>query len=221
MTHSTPDITTWSAELDQLHRTISAHFPRSEPRHRACAYLQGLLLPVERKNGWQLAEAIDESTPDGVQRLLNTAKWYANAVRNDLSEYVLHHLDGEGAIGVPDETGFLETGDRSVGVQRQYSGTAGRIENCQIGVCLYHWNPNLQAGAFLDWELYLPKSWISDPARPCEAGIPVDTKLTTKGQLGRALLERALAVGWKPAWVTGDTTYGSDRRLRGRSLGTQ
>lgn len=153
MPHPTPEVTSWGAELDHLHHHISAHFPRREPRERARSYLRSLLLPIERKNSWQLAEAMGETTPDGAQRLLNAARWDADGVRDDLRSYVLEHLGSEDAVWIVDETGFLKKGTKSVGVQRQYSGTAGRIENCQIGVFLYHWNPTLRAGAFLDLEL--------------------------------------------------------------------
>ncbi len=214
MTHPTPDIQAWGAEFNQLHQRISAHFSRCEPRERVLRYLRGLLLPVERKNAWQLAEATGDTTPDGVQRLLNDAKWDADAVRDELCAYVIEQLGSEDAIWVLDETGFLKKGEKSVGVQRQYSGTAGRIENCQIGVFLYHWNPEIQAGAFLDRELYLPKSWTTNPKRCLEVGILESAQLRKKGELARAMLERTFASGARPAWVTGDSVYGSDRRLR-------
>ena len=176
--------------------------------------MQGLLQNVERKNGWQLAETVGEHSPDGVQRLLNVATWNACAVRDALQGYVWEHLGSEQAVWVVDETGFLKKGSKSTGVQRQYSGTAGRVENCQVGVFLYHWNPDVQVGAFLDRELYLPKSWTDDTGRRTEAGIPDEVTLKTKGQLAQEMLERAFASGIKPAWVVGDSIYGSDRRLR-------
>ena len=125
----------WSRELEALAARIAPRFVRTEPRRRALAYLRGLLLPLERKNGWQLAEAAGDATPDGVQDFLSRMHWDADAVRDDLRAYVIEHLGEPDAVLVLDETGFLKKGDKSAGVQRQYSGTAGRIEHCQIGVC--------------------------------------------------------------------------------------
>ena len=202
----------WAAELAALHARIAPRFARPEPRRRALAFLRGLLSPVERKNGWQLAEQVGERTPDGMQRLLATATWDADAVRDDLRGYVVEHLGDAGAVLVVDETGFLKKGDRSVGVQRQYSGTAGRIENCQVGVFLAY--AGRHGRAFLDRELYLPQGWAEDAARRAEAGVPAGTPFRTKPQLAKAMLERALAAGVPAAWVTGDEVYGGDRRLR-------
>jgi SRSO17 transposase len=127
----------WARELEQLHDRIAHRFRRAEPRRRSLAYLKGLAAAsVERKNGWQMAEAIGDSTPDGVQRLLNQAEWDAEEVRDDLREYVVEHFADERAVLVVDETGFLKKGTKSAGVQPQYSGTAGKKENCQIGVFL-------------------------------------------------------------------------------------
>ena len=126
----------WTAQLEALGARIGPRFARAEPRRRALAYVQGLLGEVERKNGWQLAEQAGEPTPDGMQRLLNHARWDADAVRDDLRAYVVEHLGDAGGVLVVDETGFLKKGTNSAGVQRQYSGTAGRIENCQVGVFL-------------------------------------------------------------------------------------
>jgi SRSO17 transposase len=202
----------WEADLAAVHGRIAARFPRPEPRRRVLAYLQGLLSPVERKNGWQLAEQAGEATPDGMQRLLATATWDADAVRDDLRAYVVEHLGDPAAVLVVDETGFLKKGNKSVGVQRQYSGTAGRIENCQMGVFLAYAAP---AGrAFLDRELYLPQGWAADDARRNEAGVPADVVFRTKPQLARVMLERALDAEVPAAWVTGDEGYGGDRRLR-------
>lgn len=175
-------------------------------------YLEGLLSPVERKNGWQLAERAGETTPYGMQRLLAGAKWDAEAVRDDLRDDVVAHLGDPAAVLVIDETGFLKQGTKSVGVKRQYSGTAGRIANCQVGVFLTYASP---AGhVLLDRELYLPQEWASNPARRQEAGVPDAVTFATKPELARRLLERTLAVGVPAAWVTGDRIYGGDRRLR-------
>jgi SRSO17 transposase len=202
----------WAAGLDALHARIAPRFGRAEPRRRALAYLRGLVSPVERKNGWQLAEAAGEATPDGMQRFLATADWEADAVRDDLRAYVVEHLGDPGAVLVVDETGFLKKGTKSVGVQRQYSGTAGRIENCQIGVFLAYAAPD--GRAFLDRELYLPEAWVTDAARRAEAGVPGAVDFQTKPRMARAMLERALAAGVSYGWVTGDEVYGGDRRLR-------
>lgn len=139
MMEGTVDVATvrgWSADLDALHARLGPRFGRAEPRRRVRAYIESLLSPVERKNGWQLAEQAGEPTPTGMQRLLAGAKWNAEAVRDALRAYVMEHLADPEAVLIVDETGFLKKGTKSVGVQRQYSGTAGRIENCQIGVFL-------------------------------------------------------------------------------------
>lgn len=206
------DVTDWATGLEALHARIAPRFARPEPRRRALAFLRGLLSPVERKNGWQLAEQAGEATPDGMQRLLSTAEWDADVVRDDLRAYVVEHLGDPAAVLVVDETGFLKKGEKSVGVQRQYSGTAGRIENCQLGVFLAYAAPD--GRAFLDRELYLPQSWAEDADRRAEAGVPTEVGFRTKPQLAQAMLARALEAGVPAAWVTGDEVYGGDRRLR-------
>src|ERR687894_801386 len=161
------EIRGWAVGLSALHQRIARHFVRSEPRQQAYGYLQALLSPIERKNGWQIAEHAGAATPDGVQRLLATAHWNADQVRDDLRAYVVEHLGHPDAVLIIDETGFLKKGTTSVGVKRQYSGTAGRTENCQIGVFVAYASP---AGrTFVDRELYLPQEWIDDPARRAEA----------------------------------------------------
>ena len=147
--------TRWARGIEGVHGCIAARFHRSEPRRRALDYLKGLLSPVERKNGWQLAEQAGDATPDGVQRLLSSYVWDADLVRDDLRNYVVEHLGQEDGVLVVDETGFLKKGTKSVGVQRQYSGTAGRIENCQTGVFLTY--ATAQGRVLLDRELYLPQ----------------------------------------------------------------
>ena len=209
------DVAGWAAGLDAVHERVGRHVRRPEPRRRVKAYLQGLLAPVERKNGWQVAEHAGERTPDGIQRLLATARWDANAVRDDLRAYVVEHLGDPAAVLVVDETGFLKKGTKSVGVQRQYSGTAGRIENCQIGVFLaYASRRSGGSHAFLDRELYLPKEWAEDATRRREAGVPDHVAFATKPQLARRMLARVLEAGVPFGWVTGDEVYGGDRRLR-------
>jgi len=202
----------WAAELDALHTRLKAHFGRAESRRRVRRYVEGLLGPVERKNGWQLAEQAGEATPYGMQRLLAGAKWDADAVRDDLRGYVVAHLADPEAVLIVDETGFVKKGVKSAGVQRQYSGTAGRVENCQVGVFLAYATP--QGQTFLDRELYLPAGWADDAARRAEAGVPADATFRTKPELARAMLERALAAGVPAAWVAGDEVYGHHPALR-------
>jgi SRSO17 transposase len=205
-------IAAWREELNALHDRIAPRFARPEVRARAGKVLAGLLDPLERRNGWQLAEALGERSPDGVQRLLRTARWDAEAVRDDLRAYVIEHLGDAEAILVIDETGFLKKGTKSAGVARQYSGAAGRIENCQIGVFLAYASP--RGHAFLDRALYLPKAWAADATRREEAGIPPEVRFATKGDLAQAMLARAFAADVPAAWVTGDEVYGNDGELR-------
>jgi SRSO17 transposase len=206
------DMHGWAAGLDDVVDRIAPRFGRAEPRRRAGAYLRGLLAPVDRKNGWQLAEAAGDATPDGVQEFLSRARWDAVAVRDDLRAYVVEHLADPGAVLVLDETGFLKKGTKSAGVQRQYTGTAGRIENAQVGVFLGY------AGhcgrALIDRALYVPDSWAGDDARRREARIPAGVALTTKPKQGLAMLERARAAGVPFAWIAGDSVYGADSAIR-------
>src|SRR4051795_353046 len=157
------DIDVWSAELDRLHARLGGRFARSEPRRRARDYLAGLVAGLERKNGWTLVEHAGNVSPDGMQRLLRWADWDVDAVRDDVRDYVVEHLGDPGAILVVDDTGFLKKGIRSVGVARQYSGTAGRIENCQIGVFLAYRSPARHA--LIDRQVYLPAAWTDDRDR--------------------------------------------------------
>src|ERR671916_2677848 len=206
------EIAGWRDGLDALHARIGPRFKRPEVRARVGRYLVGLLAAVERRNGWQLAEQLGERGPDGVQRLLRTARWDADAVRDDLRAYVVEHLGDDQAVLVVDETGFLKKGTKSAGVARQYSGTAGRIENCQIGVFLAYASGN--GHALIDRELYLPKEWAEDPARRAAAGIPQEVAFATKPALARRMIARTIAADVPFAWVLGDEVYGSDRRLR-------
>jgi SRSO17 transposase len=198
----------WEEGLDSLHRRIARRFRRAEARVRARRYLRGLLAPLERKNGWQLAEHLGEPGPQGVQRLLNSAAWDADAVRDDLRAYVVEALGAPGGLLIVDETGFLKKGTKSVGVQRQYSGTAGRRENCQVGVFLAY--ASARGCACIDRALYLPEAWAEDRGRRAEAGVPEGVAFATKVELARAMLARAFAAGVPAAWVVGDTVYGGD-----------
>jgi SRSO17 transposase len=204
--------THWAAGLAAVAQRIGARFSRSELRRRAVAYLQGLLSPIERKNGWQLAEQAGDASPYGVQHLLGRATWEADEVRDDLRAYVIEHLGDPEGVLIVDETGFLKKGEQSVGVQRQYSGTAGRVENCQIGVFLaYHASGGR---TFLDRTLYLPRSWTEDVERCQAAGVPDPVRFATKLTLARQMIERALEDGVSARWVTADSVYGSDSHFR-------
>ena len=206
------EVLDWEAGLQALHARIAHRFSRSESRQRVLAYLEGLLGSVERKNGWQLAEYAGDATPDGVQRLLAVYHWDEDQVRDDLQGYVVEHLGDPAGVLVVDETGFLKQGKKSVGVKRQYSGTAGKVENCQIGVFLAY--GSRRGAAFLDRDLYLPQEWAADCTRRQEAGVPQDVVFRTKAQLAQGMIARAVGAGVPFAWVTGDTVYGNDRRLR-------
>jgi SRSO17 transposase len=207
------EVQAWATGLDALHVRIAGRFARAEPRRRVLAYLRGLLGNVTRKNSWQLAEHAGERTPDGMQRLLATADWDPDRVRDDLREYVVAHLGDPAAVLVVDETGFLKKGTTSMGIQRQYSGTAGKVDNCQLGVFLAYASP--QGRAMIDRELYLPESWTDDPERCRAARVPEQVGFRTKPQLAQLRLERALDAGVPAAWVTADEVYGGSPALRG------
>lgn len=200
------------AGLEEVAERLAARFSRSEPRQRALAYVQGLLSRVERKNSWQLAEQAGDESPYGVQHLLGRAAWEADEVRDDLRAYVVEHLGEAEGVLIVDETGFLKKGEQSVGVQRQYSGTAGGIENCQVGVFLAY---SASGGrTFLDRALYLPHSWTEDAERCQAAGVPETVVFAIKPALARQMIERALEAGVPARWVTGDSVYGSDYHFR-------
>ncbi len=206
------EVRDWGQQLDAVARRIGARFSRSETRDRVRAYLVGLLAPVQRKNSWQLAEQIGDDHPYGVQHLLGRSDWAPDEVRDDLRAYVVETLGDADAVLILDETGFLKKGGHSAGVARQYTGTAGRIENAQVGVFLAY--ASRHGTAFLDRALYLPEEWIGDPKRCAKAGVPAGTAFATKPRLAKAMLGRAFAAGVPAAWVTGDEVYGSDGGLR-------
>jgi SRSO17 transposase len=203
----------WADQFERLCERIGPRFARPEVRRRVAGFLRGLLGGVDRKNGWQLAEHAQETTPDGMQRLLTTTRWDPDALRDDVRGYVIEQLGHPDGVLVVDETGFLKKGGKSAGVQRQYSGTAGRIENCQVGVFLAY--ASGKGRALVDRELYLPKEWASDPARRTEAHVPERVGFRTKPQLAQAMLKRAVEAGVPVGWVTADEVYGGDARLRG------
>lgn len=203
-----------AAYLEELHNRIAGRFVRSEVRERANRYLTGLLDEVRRKNGWQMAEDMGEDRPRGVQHLLNDARWDADAVRDDLREYVVEHLGEQGSgVLIVDETGFLKKGEKSVGVARQYTGTAGKKENAQVGVFLCYASD--EGTAFIDRELYLPREWTDDRQRLRQAGVPEEVSFATKGELAKRMLGRAFESGVPARWVVGDTIYGIARGMKG------
>ena len=190
--HTTPtgrettflEVWRWAQELARLHARIAPRFARPEPRRRALAYLQGILSTTERKNGWQLAEHAREARPDGMQRLLSSAVWDADGVRDDLRAYALEQLGSESAILVIDESRFPKRGDKSAGVGVQYCGTTGQVENCQVGVFLAY--VTAEGHTLIDRELYLPLDWIEDRERCQAAGIPESVRFQTKPELADA-----------------------------------
>jgi SRSO17 transposase len=206
------EIASWAGQLTEIAERIGPRFLRSEPRQQALAYLQGLLSSVERKNSGQLAEQAGEPGPHKFQHLLGRAAWEADAVRDDLRAYVVEHLGDPEGVLIVDETGFLKKGEHSVGVQRQYSGTAGRIENCQIGVFLAY--AAARGHAFLDRALYVPTEWAGDSPRRNAADVPEKIGFSTKPVLARQMIERALANRVPARWVSGDSVYGNDGKLR-------
>lgn len=207
------DVQVWNVYWAELERRIGPVFARSDALRRAMSYLAGLLSPAERKNSWQLAEISGDPNPYGFQHLLGRADWDADLLRDTLRTYLTDYLAEPDAVGVIDETGFLKKGTHSAGVARQYSGTAGRVENCQIGVFLAY--ASGQGQTLLDRELYLPKEWIEDRERCRHAGIPDDRAFATKPALALRMLSRTFDAGVVLAWVSGDSVYGDDRLLRG------
>jgi SRSO17 transposase len=214
-TPTEPEIATvqgWTTYLTDIARRLGPHFARAETRQRVMTYLQGLLSPAERKNSWRLAEETGDATPYGFQYLLARADWAAEAVRDELHAYIRQHLSDPHGVIVIDETGFLKKGQHAAGVARQYSGTAGKVENCQIGVFVAY--ASRLGHALLDRELYLPEEWTNDRERCRSAGIPEDRDFATKPQLAQQMLARACTAGMPAQWVTGDSVYGRAHRLR-------
>lgn len=204
----------WSGYLEDLHTRIAPRFRRPEVKERVRRYLAGLLAEIGRKNSWQMAEAIGEAQPRATQRILGGSRWDADGVRDDLRDYVVEHLgDERSGVLIVDETGFLKKGEKSVGVTRQYTGTAGKRENCQAGVFLCY--ASGEGAAFIDRALYLPRAWAEDPARREEAGVPEEARFATKGTQAKEMLKRAFEAGVPARWVVADTVYGTARGLRG------
>jgi SRSO17 transposase len=202
----------WSAELAGLNERLGGLFQRSETRAQAGLYLDGLIGGVERKNGWQLAEHAGDEAPWRMQAVLGRGFWNAERARDICRDYVVERLGDPSGVLVLDETGFLKKGKHSVGVGRQYSGTAGRIENCQIGVFLGY--ASAKGHALIDRRLYLPKDWAEDGERRKKTHIPDEVAFATKPKIGIAMVEAALDAGVPCSWVLGDSVYGCDKSLR-------
>ncbi|MCU1682905.1 MAG: transposase, partial [Amycolatopsis sp.] len=203
----------WQAETDRLLGRIASRFPRIETRRRAGRFLLGLLAELPRKNCWSIAEHAGDTDPHGMQYLLGRASWDTDGVRDDLRDYVTSSLGDTDAVLVVDETGDLKKGVCTVGVQRQYTGTAGRIENAQVAVYLTY--AGARGHAMIDRELYLPRSWTDDDQRCADAGVPADIEFLTKPALATGMICRALDAGVPTRWVAGDEVYGADPALRG------
>ncbi|MCC7494066.1 MAG: IS701 family transposase, partial [Fimbriimonadaceae bacterium] len=206
------DLDAWAGEFVAFGDRFADLIARPEPRAEDGRYLRGLLLPVERKNGWQLAEAVGKRIPDATQRLLYHARWSAAAARDRLLGFVIETFGSPEGILVLDETGFLKKGDKPVGVQRQYSGTAGKVEHCQLGVCCGYWTPT--ARVLVDRALYLPRCWCDDLERRQRAKVPETVEFATKADLAERMVRRVTGAGLPVAWVTADEAYGDCSELR-------
>ena len=209
---ATESVLAWRDELDVLKERLGPLFVRPEPRRQAGLYLEALLSGAQRKNGWQLAEQIGDARPWRTQRVLSHVQWDQDAARDICRDYVIEHIGSPDGVLVVDETGFLKKGTHSAGVARQYSGTAGQIDNCQIGVFLAY--ASHKGHALIDRALYLPQAWCADAQRRAEVAIPEAVVFVTKPVLARQMIERALDAGVPCAWVLGDEVYGSDHKLR-------
>ena len=200
------------SEMEELAHEIGPCFKTKNSRELAKKYILGLMSDAERKNGWQMSERLGETTPYKIQQFLYRGTWDADEVRNRLYGYVTDKLGCEEGVLVTDETGFLKQGKKSAGVKRQYSGTAGRIENCQIGVFVTYASP--KGYTTLDRELYIPQEWVADKERCKAAGIPEELEFRTKPAMALKMIERADAAGVPYKWVSGDCVYGEYYDLR-------
>ena len=205
---------TWEIDsaLFDLMRRIGKVFPSESGFQNAQKYLQGLLSPIERKNGWQMAEAVGDSTPYALQQFLYRGQFSSDKLRDKLRDYVVDTLGDEDGVLTVDETGFLKKGKMSCGVKRQYSGTAGRVENCQIGVFLTYAGP--KGHAPIDRRLYIPKDWFDAPQRCLKAGVPEAVTFQTKPEMALEMIQEATAAGVSYRWVAGDCVYGDNRPIR-------
>jgi SRSO17 transposase len=215
----TVDPARWQELFDQVMGQVAGRFARVELRRRAKAFVRGLLSDLPRKNCWTIAEHAGDATPDGMQHLLARAVWDADAVRDDVRALLVEHLGDQAAVLVIDETGDLKKGSHTAGVQRQYTGTAGKVDNAQVAVYLA--DATAAGHGVIDRELYLPQGWIDDPARCRAAGVPDQRPFATKPELAGVMLERALDAGVPAGWVTADEVYGNSPALRGWLEGRQ
>lgn len=202
----------WKGSLKALLEKLAPAFGRVETRWSASAFIEGLLSPAERKTGWMLAEQAGLARPYRIQSLLGRSRWSADLLRDLVRDYAVEALGDRDGVLVVDDTGFLKKGQHSVGVARQYSGTAGRIESCQIGVFLSY--ASRFGHALIDRQLYLPENWASDPERRAKAQVPEDFAFTTKPTMAREMVARTLDAGVPCAWVLADAAYGGDSRFR-------
>ena len=208
------DLESWSSDLEELFTRVGPVFYRTESRRHAEQYLRGLLAPIQRKNGWTIAEYVGESEPKALQRFLNLSPWNVDRLLELNRDYVLEHFASPSAILVADPTGFAKKGTKSVGVQRQYSGTLGRVDNCQIATFLAYVTPDRDR-VLLDRRLYLPKdSWLADPARCAEAGVPAETTFKTRPEQVIEMIDAARAAGVPFSWFTADEEFGQNKGLR-------
>jgi len=209
------DVEVWESGLEGVLARIRPLFYRTESRKHAEQYFRGLLSPIERKNGWTIAEHVGELEPKALQRFLNLSPWEADALLDLNREYAMEYLADPGGILVADPTGFAKKGTKSVGVQRQYSGTLGRIDNCQIATFLAYVTPKRDR-VLLDRRLYLPeRSWMADPARCAEAGVPPNMPFKTRPAQVKEMIEAALLAGVPFAWFTADEEFGQNPGLCG------
>jgi SRSO17 transposase len=202
----------WQVLFNEVMARIAGCFVRVEPRRTARAFLLGLLSAIERKNCWWLAEQAGYARPDAMQRLLRCAVWDAEAIRDEVRTYVVDHLGHPEGVLIPDETGYLKKGTASVGVARQYTGTAGKIENAQVAVFVSYASPT--GRALIDRRLYLPRAWTEDAARCAAAGVPLEVAFATKPRLALDMICDALQAGVPAGWVSGDEVYGNDAAFR-------
>jgi SRSO17 transposase len=205
--------TSWQTGLEELLGRVAGRFARVEPRRRARAFVLGLLADLPRKNCWTIAEHAGDASPDGLQHLLAGAVWDHDAVRDDIRDWLVEYLADPAGVLVVDETGDLKKGTHTVGVQRQYTGTAGKVDNAQVAVYLTY--ATTAGHGVIDRELYLPQGWLDDPARLKAAGVPDRVGFATKPELARVMLARALEAGVPAGWVTADEVYGNSPALRG------
>ena len=201
----------WADDFAAFHARFAHLFVRSEPRAQAVKYLRALMAPIARKNGWQMAEVMGDQTPDATQRLLYQADWDADGARDGYVQFVSETFGDTDGIGVVHESGFIKKGTHSVGVKRPYSGTAGKVENCQIGTFLSY--ASAFGHGFVDRRLYLPQEWSADPERRAPAKVPADVVFQTKPQQAIAMLESAWAHGVPMRWGCGDEVYGESTEL--------